>query len=520
VSAQYLYFDTNGNSVNDVGDVLSPVGTTHADIWLNTGLNRDGSPASCADLGLISYELIVTAVGGTVTWGTYSNVLPGGTVYPAFTASSATEFHVGVLRPGAAVPGLYQLGTLDVDVASGSPCLQFSESSALSPCYATAFGSRCPGSRFDNTARLGSDWLNSDGTCQVLEPGTVSGSVTASCPSSGTGLLGVTVDAYQVGSGDLVGSAITNNAGSYSIPGLPPGEYVITILPPLGYTAATEEIHVTVSSGQTVNANFNLGCQQIAASPKTIGYWKHQVAVALGGNGQFQVDPTTLCRYLDMVESHFNNNALNQVIIYQPLAGATCEQKFETAKVILNLTGSVAMIDRARQQLMALLLNVASGYISQTAAISSDGATVTQAITYSDNLIDAGGANVERAKTIADTINNGQQVPAGMIPLGTQKIAYALQRNRIQFRATPNIGTQEWTFRFVAEKPGEATIRVYDLAGRRIATVLDQTIGAGSHSVRWDGRADWGERLASGLYLARLSTASGAATVKLLHLHP
>jgi len=59
---------------------------------------------------------------------------------------------------------------------------------------------------------------------------------------------------------------------------------------------------------------------------------------------------------------------------------------------------------------MSLLLNVAANDIGQTRVISADGATVSQAITYSDNLIDSPTGNYERAKTICDMINNGQMV--------------------------------------------------------------------------------------------------------------
>jgi hypothetical protein len=516
--AQYIYIDTNGNMTHDAADGVSSTGTTHADVWLNTATNRDGSPAACADSSLNSYEFILTAVGGTVAWGTYVSAI-GGSEVPVLGGSNPTEYHIVFVSVGRFPPGLYKLGSLDLSIASGSPCLQFAESSTMSPCDGTSFGSKCPGSRFDNTIRLGSDWFDSDATCRST-PGALAGSVLASCPAAGTGVLGVTVDVYRFGTGDLVGSAVTDNTGHYAMASLPPGDYTVTLLTPLGYTASTEEIQVSILSGQSSTANFSLTCREITSAPKTIGYWKHQVAVALGGNGQYQVDAATLCHDLDLIEAHFNSNSLNQVIIYQPLSGATCVEKIEVAKDILNLTGSAAMIDRARQQLMALLLNVAAGYISQNEIISADGATVTQAITYCDNLIDAAGSNVEKAKTIADMINNGQKVPAGMVPLGTMSISYSLERNRIQARVSQNPGNQEWTFRFVTQAQGRATLRVYDLAGRHVATVLDGVIPAGAHSIAWAGRGRTGTPLANGLYLARLVTASGTARLKLLQMHP
>lgn len=48
VFAQYMYLDSNGDGVNDLGDRLNANGLpTTVDVYLVTGHNRDGSPAAC-----------------------------------------------------------------------------------------------------------------------------------------------------------------------------------------------------------------------------------------------------------------------------------------------------------------------------------------------------------------------------------------------------------------------------------------------------------------------------------------
>jgi flagellar hook assembly protein FlgD len=55
--------------------------------------------------------------------------------------------------------------------------------------------------------------------------------------------------------------------------------------------------------------------------------------------------------------------------------------------------------------------------------------------------------------------------------------------------------------------PAPVRIAVYDIQGRRVRPLLDQTVPAGYHSVIWDGRDDGGHAVASGIYLARLRSA-------------
>jgi flagellar hook assembly protein FlgD len=61
-------------------------------------------------------------------------------------------------------------------------------------------------------------------------------------------------------------------------------------------------------------------------------------------------------------------------------------------------------------------------------------------------------------------------------------------------------------------------MHVYDVAGRCVATVLDETGQAGVHTVHWDGRDDDGRPVASGIYFCRLSVDTWSATRKMVLL--
>jgi hypothetical protein len=69
---------------------------------------------------------------------------------------------------------------------------------------------------------------------------------------------------------------------------------------------------------------------------------------------------------------------------------------------------------------------------------------------------------------------------------------------------------------FQLEKPSQASLRVYDLTGKLVKTVLDGPFSAGSHSARWDGRDESGNAVPSGVYFYRLESGGLTATQKLV----
>ena len=81
--------------------------------------------------------------------------------------------------------------------------------------------------------------------------------------------------------------------------------------------------------------------------------------------------------------------------------------------------------------------------------------------------------------------------------------------------AEPNPFNPRTTLRF--ELPAAASVRleVYDVAGRRVRTLVAADLAAGPHEVRWDGRDGAGRGLPSGSYLARLVAGDRLLTTRL-----
>ena len=82
--------------------------------------------------------------------------------------------------------------------------------------------------------------------------------------------------------------------------------------------------------------------------------------------------------------------------------------------------------------------------------------------------------------------------------------------------ATPNPFVAETTLQFSLERAGSARLSVFDVAGRRLATLAHGDHAAGSHRARWDGRADDGEPVAAGVYFAVLEVDGSLRTKRIV----
>jgi hypothetical protein len=58
------------------------------------------------------------------------------------------------------------------------------------------------------------------------------------------------------------------------------------------------------------------------------------------------------------------------------------------------------------------------------------------------------------------------------------------------------------------ERADRVRVAMYDVAGRRVRTLVDRLFPAGEHRVVWDGADDHGRAVARGVYFARIGYAS------------
>jgi len=129
----------------------------------------------------------------------------------------------------------------------------------------------------------------------------------------------------------------------------------------------------------------------------------------------------------------------------------------------------------------------------------------------------AAGVRAWRRETVGDAdlvlealLPHGAVCEAGKALAGTTATAFALGQ------PVPNPVRGEASIAFAVPRTGEARLRIFDVRGRCVRTLLDGPVGAGAGLVGWQGADDRGRPLADGVYFYRLEHAGRTLTRKLL----
>ena len=82
----------------------------------------------------------------------------------------------------------------------------------------------------------------------------------------------------------------------------------------------------------------------------------------------------------------------------------------------------------------------------------------------------------------------------------------------------PNPFNPVTTIAYGLAEDGRASLRVYDVAGRLVRTLVDGTLPAGSYAAVWDGRNEHHEKVATGVYFCRFESEAYTDSRKMVLL--
>jgi len=81
-----------------------------------------------------------------------------------------------------------------------------------------------------------------------------------------------------------------------------------------------------------------------------------------------------------------------------------------------------------------------------------------------------------------------------------------------------NTGTQI-KYSLAAEQDHETRLIIYDLLGKHIYTLINKKQSSGTYMIKWDGRDETGNKVASGIYFYKLTSGPFVKTNKMVLLY-
>lgn len=132
--------------------------------------------------------------------------------------------------------------------------------------------------------------------------------------------------------------------------------------------------------------------------------------------------------------------------------------------------------------------------------------------TYLDDLYAQIGSN----ELIVTSYDGGAAVAADTISFTVTGTGINLDASHLlNMSASPNPFVSAASVSFNLSEPGFTSVDIFDLAGRRVTSLISTELVPGSHTVLWDGRDDSGEAVSSGLYLCRIQSGDISETTGL-----
>ena len=88
----------------------------------------------------------------------------------------------------------------------------------------------------------------------------------------------------------------------------------------------------------------------------------------------------------------------------------------------------------------------------------------------------------------------------------------------VRMTIAPNPFRSDTVVRMELDQESAVRVRVFDVSGRLVSVLVDRTLPAGAHAVKWSDRGSRGRRLAPGAYIVRLEAGGLVLSSKVLRL--
>ncbi len=94
-------------------------------------------------------------------------------------------------------------------------------------------------------------------------------------------------------------------------------------------------------------------------------------------------------------------------------------------------------------------------------------------------------------------------------------VSLTVSKDAQLFQNSPNPFNPTTTIKFYIPNTSDITIKIYDILGREVKTLINQQTTSGYHIVYWNGEDSGGKAVSSGVYLYRLTAGNYSETRKM-----
>ncbi|MBI4727452.1 T9SS type A sorting domain-containing protein [candidate division TA06 bacterium] len=93
-----------------------------------------------------------------------------------------------------------------------------------------------------------------------------------------------------------------------------------------------------------------------------------------------------------------------------------------------------------------------------------------------------------------------------------QKFEFRMAQN------APNPFNRRTTISYQLPQAGQVSLKIYNINGQLVKTLVDRVQGAGAYRIKWDGKDESGQAVASGVYLYQIKTGKQGDIKKMILL--
>jgi subtilisin family serine protease len=206
----------------------------------------------------------------------------------------------------------------------------------------------------------------------------------------------------------------------------------------------------------------------------------------------------------------------------QPLAAVTLDATVLTASVDAGGTGATSLqlgnagsfgLDYTVTPLQAESHLPTWISVDPAAGLLYPGSIKTITVSFDVGYMAAGSHLADLLIMSNDPAHPDTTVSVEMTVLAVSPVGDGLPRHLSLQGAVPNPFNPATDIHFSLPHRRPVSLRIYDVAGRLVRTLIQREMAAGVHQERWDGRGEQGQGVASGIYYARLQ-AGDASRIK------